>query len=131
MNKEEQDIENILNQKWPSASQAEVDADCDRVLHRLQSRANQSQHTAQRKTQIEFRWRRFVMVVAAAGLVLAVIVGFFWQQRAFAVVESAEGPFYRVVGGTTRMLQAGAHVASGDTLRADNGAEGMLKLPDG
>jgi uncharacterized protein (TIGR03435 family) len=126
-------MDEILSRHLPLPSQEATEEDCNRVLQHLRTQADYTQRESYAGIPAVsvFRWRRFAF--AAAGVVLAVLIGSTIMRRpvAFAVVESVDGSLYRVVEGESHAISIGGELANGETVRTNGGAGGMLALADG
>jgi uncharacterized protein (TIGR03435 family) len=79
--------------------------------------------------------RRWLMTSAAAAGLVVVAAALVWdvtsKSPARTVVESVDGPLYRVVEGEVRAIRAGSSLDIGSTVRTNGGAGAMLTLADG
>jgi uncharacterized protein (TIGR03435 family) len=104
------------------APQVDVEAACDRVLHRLQvAQTDAAPDTGNAGERVSASARWFRPVLALSGVAAMILVVFLTSVDLRAVVESADGG----------ELREGDRVGAGEVVRANGGAGITLKLPDG
>ena len=105
MNSVDRSLKQLIDRHVPSPSQLELAASRERILDQLSSQPahDQKARVADRGTAV-FRWRLSHAMAAAAGVVLAAVIG-------SVILTPGENPRYRVVDGTVKgkdVIQTGA-----------------------
>ena len=138
MNIDKKKIEELLTRHLPLASQEDVEADCNQVWQRLQSRARTSlrQESAEVvPSRRVFVWRHAVALSVAGALLLTIFVGtgIVWRRnKTVAVVENVDTGLYRASEGRQpKPMSVREKVEVGDTVRTADGRSAVFSLADG
>jgi uncharacterized protein (TIGR03435 family) len=131
MRPDKDNIEEVLERSFPSASKEQVESARDRIYDRLRSDAAENLPVESIALTPTSRWRwSLVMAMAATLLVVATI----WMKAPripSGSLQTPEGSIYRPVPSEMIPMQAGKRIEIGDVVRSSDTIDGAIVLADG
>jgi ferric-dicitrate binding protein FerR (iron transport regulator) len=132
MKPNQDNIDEILESCFPSASKEQIESARGRLYDRVQSRSERDHEHRAYPGPSHSRWRFSYVIGAMAAFVVGAVIWLGLPDHSIdAVLETADGYTYRTAEGKTIPIDAGERIRPGEIVRSSASSGGTIALGDG